>query len=273
MNVKTSYRKRRTTKKTLSKSRALVVANKRGVSTAVKRYVKSTIHKEIENKRGYYTQTQSISSYVNSLNSLGAFPITPYANSLQILQGDGQSARSGNMIRTRKLVLSYIIYPAVYSATLNPYPVPQNVKIWIGFQKNAPMVQPTDFSRFFQTGDTASAPTSNLEDLIKPINTDVWTIKKQIVHKVGMASNTGSGGVITYGYMANNDYKFNAINKVDLTKYCPKTFKYSDAYSYTPSTGHALFMMIEAVECTGNTGGNGEPLKLKWWVDYVYEDA
>lgn len=271
MYARRNYRKKRTVKSVRKSSRRPAV--KRGVTAAVKKYVKRTIHTNIENKCGYYTQTQSISSYVNSVNSLGAFPLTPFANNLQLLQGDGQAARTGNQVRTRKLVLSYVLYPALYNVTTNPYPVPQNIKIWIGYQKNAPMVQPTDFSRFFQTGDTASAPTSNLEDIIKPVNSDVWCIKKQLTHKVGLASNTGSGGVITYGYMANNDYKMNAINKIDLTKYCPKVFKYSDAYSYTPATGHGLFMMVEAVEATGNTGGNGEPIKMKWWVDYVYEDA
>lgn len=262
--------------KSLKKSpKKSIRKSKPKISSSVRKYVKTAMSKQIEDKRTYYNggSPLNITSYVNTASSLGGYPLTPFANNMQILQGTGQADRIGNVIRTKKLILNYVLYPAIYDATTNPYPVPQMVKIWIGYFKGNPNAIPTDYSRFFQTGNTAAAPTSNLDDMMKPINTDAWVIKKSFIHKIGLASNTGSGGVITYGYMANNDYNLNAINKVDLTSCCVKTLKYNDSISYTPACNHALFMFVESVEANGNTGGAGVPIKMRYWIDYIYEDA
>lgn len=266
-NLKKSFKPRKSTKSVVKRSPT--------ISYAVKKYVKSSIHKEIENKQTYYNggSPLNITSYVNTASSLGGYPLTPFANNMQIVQGLGQADRIGNTIKTRKLVLNYVLYPALYDVTSNPYPVPQMVKIWIGYFKGNPNAIPSDYSRFFQQGNTASAPSSNLDDMMKPVNSDAWIIKKSFIHKVGHASNTGTGGVATFGYNANNDYSLNIMRKVDLTKYCSKILKYNDSISYTPVSNHSLFMFIEAVEATGNTGGAGIPIKMRYWIDYTYEDA
>lgn len=272
MYARRNYRKR-TVKKAVRKS-SRRPAVKRGVSSAVKKYVSKTIHSNIENKVAVYASPEiNLASYTNMINSLCAFPLTPYANYMQILNGTLQGDKIGNEVRTRKLMLRYIITPRAYDATYNPYPTPQHVKMWIGFLKSQPTAQNSDWSRFFQLGDTATAPTGLLQDLIMPINKDVWSIKKTLSHKIGFSSNTGSGSAASFGYLANNDFNFNVVKSVDLTSICPKVFKFNDQYSYTPTTGHALFMYVEAVDATGQASTNTQTIKLKYWLEYVYEDA
>lgn len=271
MYAKRNYRKKRTSRvrKTSRRPRT-----SRGVSKPIKMYVKRTIHGQIENKISYYTALVGVGSYSSQVNTLQGYPLTPFQNNMQIIQGDaGQAGRIGNVIKTRRLKLSYVLHNTGYNVTTNPVPTPQEVRIWIGYKKNQPMQQPTDFSKFFQVGDSAAAPTSNLEDLIKPINADLWCIKKTFRHKLGFASNTGTGANPLFGYYSNNEFNLNIVKTIDLTSICPKTFKFDDTVSNSPTTGHGLFMMIETVDADNTVSSTDIPVNMKYWVHFEYEDA
>lgn len=244
-------------------------------STAVAKLVKREIHRNIENKTiQYSSQNNFIGPYVNSSNGLHGFPLTPYSSNLAIVQGTGQGNRIGNTIRTRKLVLSYVLWANAYDATYNTIPVPQEVKIWIGYYKPTPMTQPVNanFAVFFQQGDTSTAPSSTLQDILSNVNSDNWLIKKTLTHKVGFGNNQGTGGSAANQYLANNDFKLNVVRKIDLTKYASKVFKFNDNTSNNPTTGSGLYMMITSVGAINNTP-EVRPIKLSYWLDYQFEDA
>lgn len=242
--------------------------------STIARMVKTEIHRNIENKTVQYAaQNLNIGPYVNSPNGLNAFPLTPYGGNMQIQQGTGQGDRIGNEIRTRKLVLSYVLIPSPYDSVYNPVPNGQEVKIWIGNYKPSPFVQPSTYSNFFQLGDTSTGPASTLQDILSTSNKDSWNIKKTMIHKVGFSGFSASGsGSINNNYSVNNDFKMNVVRKVDLTKLCPKVFKFNDAVSSNPTSGQGLFMMITAVDALNLTPAV-RTVKLSYWIDFVYEDA
>ena len=148
----------------------------RVVSSTVKSYVKTLLHKEIENKQGYYAATtQNISAY-NVSSSMLALPLHPNASYLSISSNTGAADRIGNKIRVVRATFNYLIRPEVYSASLNPTPTPQIVKLWLGYNKTTPLTQATANPNFIQTGNTSTSLTGYLIDIIKPVNKDLYKI-------------------------------------------------------------------------------------------------
>lgn len=249
----------------------------RGVTTAVKKYVKSTIHRQIENKCVQINGGVSFGNYLESPD-FNAFPICPLAGIWSIPQGVLQGNRVGNQIKTRKVYLNYIVRPQPYDAVANPLPRPLNIQLMLGYVKNTPCFQPAalDIQQLFQSGSSVSAPIGSNRDIISVINTDYWTIKKRWNHKIG---NSNFGGTTASApdqsqnqFYANNDYKLNAIMRMDITKYVPSLLQFNDS-GVTP-TSKNLFFMYYAVAATGPTNSATVlPANMEFWIDFHFEDA
>jgi len=69
----------------------------KGLTLAVKKFVKSTIHKQIENKQTLIQWSQSLGGYTAS-NTLYAFPLTPYSGYMPLAQGVNSQSRIGNLV-------------------------------------------------------------------------------------------------------------------------------------------------------------------------------
>ena len=243
-----------------------------GVSTAIAKYVNRVVHQNIENKQIGEKNDEFFSSYIFG-NNLNVMPIYPCAASLVINQGTGQGERVGNTIKTRKLLLKYILHPAPYDTQNNPSPCPQEVMIWIGYLKNNRMKEPdtTDFGKFFQYGSINSSPTSLLWDTMSPVNKDLFTICKVFRHKIGTAAYQGDGHNSYAQYFNNNDFKLNASKTVDCTKFINKTLKFDDT---TVQSDTGLYLWMTSVNADGTLGNsNMYATHIMWTLDYFYEDA
>jgi hypothetical protein len=241
------------------------------VSNAVKKYVKRSIHTNLENKIANVTSSgNTITSYgVNS--NLFVVSCCPYS---AISQGTGQGARIGNEIKTRACYFNFVLRPAPYSASNNPIPIPQIVMIFFGKVKNSRALQPvnSDFAKLFQTGNTSQAPYSNTLDLIATLNKDWFTIYKTLQFKIGYAQTDAvAGSNSAFEYYQNNDYKFNAVRKLNITKMMPKTFKFNDTTSQPTNDG--LWMWAMCVPADGSNGASAIPISMDFNMTYVYEDA
>lgn len=255
------------------KKRAVAGRKGSSVGAAVKKYVNKIIHKNIENKNIQVSQSQSFGTVLESPD-LNAFPMCPQTGYWALPQGVGQGARIGNVVRIRKIMLNYVLRPNPYDVTFNPNPLPVNVIMMLGYIKNQPSTVPTstDISQLFQSGSSVQAPYGNLKDLLMPINRDFWVIKKKWIHKIGFASDTGTGGNVGYEYHANNDFKYNAIKRLNITNLCPSTNVFNDSASGTSTRN--LYLMYEAVSASGNTIASPyTPVTIDYWIDYTYEDA
>jgi len=243
------------------------------VSQAVKKYVKRTIHSQVENKSVQINFSTQFGNYLQN-NTMNAYPMCPLSGFWSIGQGVGAGNRVGNQIKTRKCYLNYVVRANQYDATNNPAPIPCQIMMMLGYVKNTPSFAPSnlDLVQLFQNGSSVAAPLGSLRDLISVINTDYWTIKKRWTHKIGYAANTGTGAQVINQYFANNDFKLNEVRKLDITKYVPATYQFNDG-GISP-TSKNLFFMYEAVASSGEIlSATRTPVTMDYWIDYHYEDA
>lgn len=261
---KRAYRKRPANKKRPAYKKRSSVSNN------IKRYVKRTLHSQIENKIiQTYVPNQTLASCLVTPGLL-TFSMIPYT---AMTQNVGQSGRIGNKIKTMKCTLKYVITPYPYSVTLNPNPRPHNVVIMIGKVKNAKALTPTaaDFQSLYQFGAASAPPQGTLGDLVLPINKDYFTVYKTFIHKVGFESFNNAGVSPNFQHYANNDYKLNIIGSVDVTKYCPKNVLFNDITANPTNDG--LFCWAWSTPADGSAYAALTPNIMTYNVMYSYEDA
>jgi len=246
---------------------------KKSVSLAVKKYVKKTLHAQIENK------TQNVQAGANFGNilqntTMNMYPMVPSASAWTISQGVTQNNRIGNKIKPVKVMLSYVIRPNGYDAVANAGPIPMEVEMFLGYVKSSPSVLPTasDLGSLLQGGNTSYAPIGNLTDIVASTNKDYWHIAKRWRHKVGYADTGGQGNNSTFSFFTNNDFKLNVVNKLDITKFIPKTITFNDGNA--TSTAKGLYFFYQGVSAAGNILASTQtPLNIQFWVDFQFEDA
>lgn len=188
-------------------------------------------------------------------------------SSVPMAQGTGSSDRIGNKIRVIKVTMRLIINVAPYDATTNPFPQPTDVRMLILHAKN----NPTDVvvsSTFFEENNSTGAPDDNLFDMLHAVNKDVYVVSHDQLFKCGNAINQGTGGQVAAQYMSNNDYKFNHIIKLDVTKMFPKTIQFNDASSI-PTSFQPTLVMLGA---QGDGGTNSAAIiPVKFWANTTIE--
>ena len=267
---RTKSRMRRFRRKTLGRQ----MARKAMVSAATKAYVDRQIARTTEDKSLQYTSRFQFAS-VQQDPALYGFPIAPTNNAavgLIVYQGVGQGNRIGNVIRPKKVTFRYVIHPMPQDAFNNVTPIPQDVRIWIGSLKGNSVTIPGAgaFGELFQDGDGSTGPVNNITDMIAVVNKDKFSIKKDILEKVGTSSAYGAGGVPTAQYYTNNDYSFNCMRTVDLTSIFPKSIKFDDN---TQDPNWGLWCWLEAVPADGQTGTDLNVLQMYYQIDFNFEDA
>jgi len=269
-----AFKKRSYKKRAMTKKRS-VRGGKRSsaVSSSVKTYVKKAIAMNIENK---CVQINAGNSFGNIRESpdFNAYPMCPLSGYWTVGQGVGQGSRIGNIIKTKKVYLNYVLRPTPYDAVSNPSCRPMEVQMMLGYVKNTPCFAPIagDLDVLFNAGSTTTAPSGTLRDIIAVVNTDYWTIKKRWTHKVGNSSAEGTGGNVANQFFANNDFKYNVVKRLDITKLCPVTHSFNDGSQTTNTRG--LFLMYYAVAADNfNFAATQLPANIEFWVDFHYEDA
>lgn len=270
----TKSRKSSTYRKKSSKTKSVRGGRKSSaVSSSVKSYVKKAISMNIENK---CVQINGGSSFGNVRESpdFNVYPMCPLSGYWTVGQGVGQGSRIGNIIKTKKVYLNYVIRPNPYDVTVNPSCRPCEVQLMLGYVKNTPCFAPVpgDIDVLFNNGSSTVAPVGTLKDLISVVNTDYWTIKKRWTHKIGYSSAEGTGGNVANQFFANNDFKLNVVRRMDITKYVPVTHAFNDGSQTTNTRG--LFLMYYAVAADNfNFTATQLPANIEFWVDFHYEDA
>jgi len=249
---------------------------KQKVTDAVKAYVDKRVNQNIEDKQNDYGVIANIGNIYSS-NTLDVTPLFyfPPAQNATI------SGRIGNQITIKKLFVRYILWPTPFDITQNPEPRPQEVMIYFGRLRANKMLQPDaqSFQRFYQQGTTASAPTGDLRDCISIVNSDLFTIFATRRHKVGTASYLGdntvsSGGDPAQQFYVNNDFKYNVMGSIDLTKHMTKKQTFDD--DSFPQVGVSqVYMWTQSINADGTllTTSTIRPIQFYYSVICRYEDA
>jgi len=249
---------------------------KKKVSLAVKKYVSKIVKQNVEDKQNDYAVMANIGNIYSS-NTLGVEPLYYFPPS----QNATINGRIGNQITVKKLSVRYILWPTPFDVNLNPEPRPQEVMIYFGRLKANKMLTPDaqSFQRFYQQGTTANAPTGDLRDCISIVNSDLFTIFATRRHKVGTGSYLGdntasSGGDPSQQYYVNNDFKYNVMGTIDLTKHMTKKQTFDD--DSFPQTGVSqVYMWAQSINADGTllTTATIKPIQFYYSVMCRYEDA
>lgn len=216
--------------------------------------VQAVISRNAENKT---IQASYENVPIKNYNSSGwaadnfGIPLYPQPGNMDIIQSVGQGGRIGNSLKIKKLTLKGVLFPATYSVLTNFAPKPVEIKFFFGYQKNTPNAKPSAYDLFFQNGSSSQNFSSNLLDMVKPVNADVFKIFKTRTFKLGFDNYEHAGVDNSQQRYANNDFKMNHKFSFDLTRMIPKIQKYTDA-SPNPMT-RGLWLMCEAVWSNGTS--------------------
>lgn len=161
-------------------------------------------------------------------------PNTSANNGISIAQGDGEGARTGNLIRLTRSSIRFTAVPTVYDPTTNPNPKPFYL-CWmvISAKRGIPFNQASNvnaiYTDLYDNGSSTLPATRNTFDFLRPINKDKYVVHKAGRRKIFWEYYNGTGNATLNGGLgANNDFAAAAMVKLDLTKYCPKQIQYVD---------------------------------------------
>lgn len=244
------------TKKSYTTNVTKKVIAKKAVAKAVQaeevKFIKAVTKRDSETKTIEYQSVAAVVQYNNSgFASNGIIPLSPSPGFLQIVQNPGQGDRIGNKIKTAKMIFSFVMYPLQYNATTNIIPSPTEIKVFIVSSKIGSTVPPTSLGGFFQFGDSSANPTSTLQDMISPVNKDLFTVYAMKTFKLGCSYYSGSNGQAVANFYSNNDFKFNQKCVWDVTKHIPATIGYSDANATV--TSRCVYAVILACNADGTS--------------------
>jgi len=216
-----------------------------------------------------FDETKSIQTFINQSNlttyyngndggANSMLPIILSANStnLSISQGTASDQRIGNRVEFVSGRIKLDFWSAPYDATNNPFPMPCVVKIWIATRRDLALQQPaSSLPSFFQNGSTATNPSGYLQDLTRPINTDLYRVYKSYTFKIGNSAYTGSGSSAGNSFFASNDFKLNKRLNINYTKYLIKNGKYNDSTNTPVNRGLYMFMCCYSANNVGMAVG------------------
>lgn len=251
------------------------------VSKTVKRYVKSAIHKQLENKKFTLEASSSLAHPSNAVNFqagniLQFTPSSGINSDYTIPQSLGQGGRVGNIINLRKAMFRYVMYPLPYNVTSNPNPKNILVNIWIySIKRGIPASTVADAwnifnGTIFANGNSNNGTTNNLFDLVSIPNNEVIQTHYRRTVKLAPAAYY-SAGATTVNYN-NNDYKYNIMGKINITKYLPKRIVFNDTDNN--STSKQVFCVITPYACDGTTTPSTVfSAGMFYGIDIEYEDA
>lgn len=256
-------------------------AKPKGVPLAVAKYVQRSIHSNLENKQ-YTTETaktMSASSNAANFQSGNFFQLTPSSgtNSLYtIAQGLGEGTRIGNSISLRKAVIRFCLYPQVYNITSNPTPKPLDIMMYIfSMKKSVAGATVADAwnvmnTTFYANGSSSLGVLGNLYDLVSVPNNEVVKVYMKRRFKLSPSNAQLQTGV-NAGW-SNNDYKYNIIRTIDVTKCLPKKMIFNDTDNN--STTNQVFCVFHPLNADGTgIASTTFPCSIFFGLDLYYEDA
>ena len=240
---------------------------KAGKKMTFAKKVMKVVSKQAEHKKVSVTA----SSYFYMSSGVVQINLVPNASTMLIAQGTGQGDRIGNKIKTKRVVMKYILYPTGYNASTNPTPTPADVRIFIGRNRVSPALACNTGTTLFQNGDSSNGLTGSLADVIMPLNRDVNHVYKEFRHKVGHQYNSSSsGGSSINQFQSNNDYKMNVMRTVDVTKWVPKTLTYSDGV--TAPTVPSTYFNIWYANADNSNDSSTTSYAIWYSIQYEFED-
>lgn len=243
------------------------------VTLPVKRYVKKVISRQVETKSAY-VNNQITFGNINQSSTLNFAPILWYTGYHTLASGVLDGQKLGNKVTIKRVLLKYVLLPQPYDITTNPVPGPIHIQMFLGRVKQSKALLPSagDVAMLFNQGSTTVSPTGNLTDLNGMINKDYWDMKKVWEHKLGFAAYTGSGSSAAPQYYQNNDFKYNVVRTMNITRMVQKLALFNDSAN-SVQNGNLFFGYQSLAASGGTTGATTVNAKINYSIHIEYEDA
>lgn len=247
---------------------------KRTISPVVKKYVKSQIHRNVENK----VYIQASANNADVLRTASGLPTN--INLLpQLTQDASQSGRVGNEVRVMRGSLNIMFQLHPYNVS-NTVTAPCYLKYWIGkLAKQNPAATsggalPSNAcDDMFEAGAISGGFLGDERDLVRTINKDTWTVYKSGLLRLGEQSGSTAniGGYTTNQSDSGMRVSYNL--HIPLTKkMLPAKIKYNDNDSYARNAN--LWMIIQAINANSGTVQQSIiPAQMTYQLRVEYEDA
>jgi hypothetical protein len=201
------------------------------------------------------------------------------ASSLVVIpQGTDNGQRIGNRVTTKKLIHVLSLVWAPQNAVSNPNPIPYIIRVYWFKRKGQtttlpglPQLTTTATADFFELGNAAGSAgfTGDIIDYGKYLSQDDYIYCTHRDYKVGAGNNAQQPNT-SYANFSNNDYHFTVVDRVDLTKFCPKSIVYDDADNVNVSS---IFCVCQLVAASGEAvSASITPITWKNQVLYKYTD-
>lgn len=251
------------------------------VSKPLKNYINRAIGRRLENKRFTIESSDTLATSANAttFQAGNIWQLTPSnaTNSWYMIpQATTEGGRVGNEIALKSAVFRYVMYPLAYNVTSNPTPKPMDVMLFIfsvkrGVAGNTVADAWNIFNtNIFANGSSSNGTVNNLFDVVSVFNTDVVTIHHRRHLKLSPSDYYVAGATVPN--YANNDYKYNQIGKINVTKYLPKKITFNDADNN--SISKQVFLIIAPYNADGTVNASTIfPLACFSGLDLHYEDA
>jgi len=243
---------------------------RRTVPKAVKRYVKSAIHRNIENK-------EIVRRVINQALVTGlSGSVSPYTYSFlpDIPEGAEFGERVGNQVTPRMCSIKAQINLLPYQSSTNPF-APIMVRIWVVSYKlqnrNTVTLNLNDFDRFFEDGNDSIGFQGNMLDMMMPVNKHDWTVHTERKFKLGVSSNN-TGSTYSNNTTAPDNGSFARSINLNVSKKLRAKLKYDDG-SVTRPTNRNMYMVVQAVRMDGGTGTALTSCEIHFSHRFVFEDA
>lgn len=234
----------------LRKSKKAYRRNKKLVPKAVKRYVKSYIARQAENK---FTVVRAVNQVVST-----AAGTTPYAVSLlpSLQVGSTRHQRTANKIKVTNLSIQGRVNLLPYNVTTNPIACPVAVKIWVlsvaQYRSIGAFSGSSAATQFFNEASSGTGFAGNVLDLISQVSDDfkVYATKTIQLGCTGATNNFPSTSVGAF-----DNSKFSASYYFNVSKHI-KMLSYSDTSSASIPENKNCWVVMQPVALDGTSTGS-----------------
>lgn len=261
------YARKKTTKKSYGRyTRRKSMSKRSVVSPSIKRYVKKTVHGNLENKEkmNYVANT----SLVNGDTSSTTYPML-----MNIIQGTGSADRSGNQTRIVKGIFKGCINLLPYSLNTNPNPQPTWVRILLvrdlKISGQASSLGADAYANLFRINNGTVSVQGNPLDMNLEVNKDYFRVLYDKVVKLGSANNTSGGYPSTSNFSDNSPMAHRFI--INWGKHCKKQLKYNDNSGYP--TNENLYLIFISASADGSSSTGKVQTELHYCNYQHFEDA
>lgn len=246
-------------------ARRKAATTRKTVSPSLKKYIKRTIHRNMENKfLTTYAANQGL--------TIGGSAQVPYFISLPPCptQSVNVQGRVGNEITVVKSQIRGYVNILPYNATTNPLLSPFYVKMWVCSRKKTNQLitgQPViaDFNNFFQAGATSLGFQSNILDTLFYNNKDYWNIYATKTLRLEFQSSiAGTNAVLSPSGYTTQHFSFN------LEKHLGR-LKFND--SSVQPVNKELYLVFQTVSADGTSTTLGPTCEMHYVMEHQYEDA